>query len=257
MLRLVLKSVFSRSAAVARRGGLVFALGSLGAAMGCASGPFKRPAAFVASYEPSNLFVEEAIMPAEIKRVGVLPLTVGEGTAEMEFGRETLEPVLMAELYGSRQFEVVPVSAEKLLRITGQARWDAQARFSQDFFDNLREELGVQAILLPELTRYRPHEPLMVGWRLKLVDATEPRVLWAIDEVFDAREPSVAAAARRYSDRHPDAAGSLADDRAVLQSPRRFARYTASAVVATLPGRSPGPGQGGLATDAEKSSAKR
>jgi hypothetical protein len=74
-----------------------------------------------------------------------------------------------------------------------------------------------------------------VGWRLKLVDAAEPRVIWAVDEVFDARVPSVAAAARRYANGHPDAAPSLANDRAVLQSPRRFARYTANAVVATLP----------------------
>lgn len=36
---------------------------------------------------------------------------------------------------------------------------------------------------------------------------------------------------------HPDTAQSVASERAVLQSPRRFARYTASAVVATLPPR--------------------
>jgi hypothetical protein len=78
--------------------------------------------------------------------------------------------------------------------------------FSEDFFEKLKEELGVQAVILPELTQYRPHEPLAVGWRLKLVDADEPRVIWAVDEVFDARVPSVAAAARRFADSHPDSA---------------------------------------------------
>jgi hypothetical protein len=216
---------------------LALAVGVLAA--GCASGPLRRPNAWAASYQPSNVYVEESVLPNEIKRVAILPLSVGDGTAEMEFGRETLEPVLAGELFRSRQFEAVLLTPERLARLTGTARWDATGRFAEDFFDRLREELGVQAVLLPELTRYRPHEPLMIGWRLKLVDATEPRVLWAIDEVFDARDPSVAAAARRHAQRHPDVAGSLEDDRAVLQSPRRFGRYTASAVVATLPGHRP------------------
>lgn len=207
---------------------------------GCASRPFFGSTALVSSYEPSNYYVEENVLPADLRRVAMLPLVVGEGaaTSEMEFGRETLETVLAGELFRRRRFETVLVSPERLRRITGVSGWASGERFSEDFFDKLREELGVQAVLLPELTRYRAFEPLMVGWRLKLVDAAEPRVLWAIDEVFDARDPMVAAAARRHAQANPDTAGALSDDRAVLQSPRRFGRYTASAVVATLPGRS-------------------
>jgi hypothetical protein len=203
---------------------------------GC-SAPFLGQTTFVASYEPANVYREEKTLPPEIKRVAILPLTAVESTAEMEFGRDTLEAVLTGELLRSRRFETVQVTPEQLRRITGSARWESGGRFTEDFFDKIREEAGVQAVLLPELTRYRPHEPLAVGWRLKLVDAAEPRVIWAIDEVFDARDPSVAAAARRHAQGHPDTAGSLADDRAVLQSPRRFARYTAQAVVEALPGR--------------------
>ncbi len=191
----------------------------------------------MASYEPSNVFQDEPVLPPEIKRVAVLPLVAGGDTAEMDFGRQTLEPILDAELFRSRQFEVEVLSAERLLRVTGQNRWDAGGRFSEDFFDRLRQELGVQAVLLVELTQYRPYEPMVIGWRLKLVDATEPRILWSVDEVFDARDPSVAAAARRFAANEPEATGQLADDRAVLQSPRRFARYTANAVVGTMPGR--------------------
>jgi hypothetical protein len=191
----------------------------------------------VASYQPSNVYYEGKALPPEIKRVAILPLATGESTSDLEFGRDTLASVLMGELVRSRQFETVLVSAEQLLRITGAGRWNASDRLAEDFFEKLGDELGVQAVILPELTQYRPHEPLAVGWRLKLVDAAEPRVIWAVDEVFDARVPSVAAAARRYADGHPDTAPSLANDRAVLQSPRRFARYTVSAVVATLPSR--------------------
>ncbi len=191
----------------------------------------------VPSYVPSNVYAEETVLPREIKRVAVLPLLAGESTGEMEFGRETLEPILTGELFRRRQFEVELVSAERLLQITGLSRWDGRQPFPEDFFDRLRDALGVQAVLVTELTRYRPHEPLVIGWRLKLIDATEPRVLWAVDEVFDARDPSVAAGARRFADGQPESSGVPNDDRAVLQSPRRFGRYSACAVVATLPGR--------------------
>jgi hypothetical protein len=95
----------------------------------------------------------------------------------------------------------------------------------------------VDAVLFSRLTQYRAYEPLAVGWRLKLFDTAEPQVLWAVDEVFDARVPEVAAAARRYAQQHPDAGPSVQDAQGVLLSPRRFGRYAASAVVETLPGR--------------------
>jgi hypothetical protein len=206
---------------------------------GCSAIRFPGQNALVASYQPDNVFHAEPSLAPEIRRVALLPLAEAEGDAptDLEFGRTTLAPLLAAELGRSRRFELVPVSAADLRRLTGLNRWTSGSRFPEDFFDRLRDELGIQAVLLPELTQYRPHEPLAIGWRVKLVDATEPRVLWAIDEVFDARVPSVAAAARRHARGNPETPGSLADEDSVLQSPRRFGRYTASAVVATLPSR--------------------
>ncbi len=95
----------------------------------------------------------------------------------------------------------------------------------------------MDAVLFCRLTQYRAYEPLAVGWRLKLLDAEVPRILWAVDEVFDARVAEVAAAARRYAREHSEAVPSLQDSQSVLLSPRRFGQYTASAVVGTMPGR--------------------
>jgi hypothetical protein len=158
----------------------------------------------------------------------------------MEYGCETLAPLLIAELGRARQFEVVSVSREDLRLLTGRDAWGGEEKLPRDFFDKLHEKLGVDAVLFSRLTQFRAYEPLSVGWRLKLFDAAEPQVLWAVDEVFDASVPEVAAAARRYAQRRPDASLSLQDSQAVLSSPRRFGRYTASAVVETLPGRASG-----------------
>jgi len=190
-----------------------------------------------ASYQPSNVYRAEANLSPEIKRVAVLPLTTLNDDTAMEFGREALWPVLVAELGRARQFELVSVSADELRLLTGRNSWSGEEKLPIDFFDKLKEKLGVDAVLFSRLTQYRAYEPLAVGWRLKLLDAAEPQVLWAVDEVFDARVPEVAAAARRYAQQHPDTGPSVQDAQGVLLSPRRFGRYAANAVVETLPGR--------------------
>ena len=176
-------------------------------------------------------------MPGAIKRVAILPLTALTDESAMEFGRDTLGPVLVEELGRVRQFELVLVSAEELRAATGRSSWTGEERLPLDFFELLKEKLGVDAVLFARLTQYRAYEPISIGWRLKLLETEEPRILWAVDEVFDARVPGVAAAARRFASQHPESLAGKGDEEDVLRSPRRFAQYTANAVVATLPPR--------------------
>ncbi|PYJ01021.1 MAG: hypothetical protein DME25_19160 [Verrucomicrobia bacterium] len=205
---------------------------------GCLRSPFVNQAA-VPSYKPANVYREEAFLPPSIKRVAVLPLTTLTDEATMDFGRDALGPVLFDELGRSRLFELVEVSPDELRLLTGRSTWSGEEALPLDFFEKLRDKLGVDAVLFSRLTQYRAYEPLAVGWRLKLLEADEPHILWAVDEVFDARLPEVAVAARRYAQRHPEAGSLLYGPQGVLVSPRRFGQYTASAVMETLPGRRP------------------
>lgn len=191
----------------------------------------------VANYKPTNIYRENAALPPSIKRVAVLPLTALNDEAAMDSGRETLWPALIVELGRARHFEIVIVTPDELRLLTGRSLWSGEEKLPLDFFDKLKDKLGVDAVLFSRLTHYRAYEPLAIGWRLKLLDAEEPHILWAVDEVFDARTPEVAAAARRYAQEHPDANVSLQDAQSVLVSPRRFGQYTASAVVDTMPAR--------------------
>ena len=193
--------------------------------------------ALTPSYEPSNVFREDAVLPDQIRRVALLPVNVASDDGEMAFGRGTLEPVVFAEIARMRRFEIVSVTPEELRLLSGRPAWAPEEKLPIEFFEKIRDKFGVDAVLFTQLTQYRPYEPLLIGWRMKLIDADEPHILWAIDEVFDARVPTVAAAASRHLDGNPDTGSSLSDSRSVLQSPRRFGRYTAHAVVHTMPGR--------------------
>lgn len=188
-------------------------------------------------YRPSNFFQEADRLPKEIKRVAVLPLTVSAADSEMDFGRSSLWPVLVEEVGKMRRFEIVTVLPEELRRWTGRAHWSGEEKLPLDFFEKIREALGCDAVLFCMLTLYRGYDPVAIGWRLKLVEADEPHLLWSVDEVFDSRDPAVACAARRYYQAHPDASASLADAHNVMVSPRRFARYASSAALETMPNR--------------------
>jgi hypothetical protein len=203
---------------------------------GCATPQFLSDLS-TPSYAPSNVHRDQSFLPTYVRRVAVLPLTTLTDEASMDFGRDSLWPVLLEELGRSRQFELVAVPPEELRLLTGRSGWSGEEKLPADFFEKLKDKLGVDAVLFSRLTQYRAYEPLAVGWRLKLLDAEVPRILWAVDEVFDARVAEVSVAARRYARDHPDAAASLNDPQNVLLSPRRFGQYTTSAVVATMPGR--------------------
>ena len=100
----------------------------------------------------------------------------------------------------------------------------------------------LNAVLFSRLTSYRAYPPLALGWSFKLVECPEkpgtvPRILWAADETFDAGNAAVMNSARRHYLAQQTTAGPLADSRTVLQSPRRFAQYTLSALALTLPPR--------------------
>ena len=173
------------------------------------------------------------MLAPDSRRVAVLPVVAD---TEAQDGVETLASVLRAELGRTRLFETVEVSAAHLERLTGKGSWSAEDRLPVKFFELLREEVGCDAVLFARLTQFRPYPPVAVGWRLKLVSASEPMTIWSVDEVLDARDASVANGARRYQlGTRP--AFQDSDSRSILLSPKEFGHYVTSTLLATLPDR--------------------
>jgi hypothetical protein len=207
----------------------------VGLLTGCIqTGPLGR--SFTPSFRPDNIYQAEDSLPPELRRVALLPFGTRSRNTEMEFAKKTLWPVLLSQLHSSKLFEVIPVSPDELMHITGLKQWNSDQPLPSEFLESLRDTLGVQGVVIPELTVYTPYEPLAIGWRIKLIDTEEPRILWALDEVFDSSLPEVAAAARRYGAKQ-QAERPNGSHQPVLQSPRMFANYATSAIVSTIPGR--------------------
>lgn len=186
---------------------------------------------------PRNAYQWPGPLPAELRRVALLPLTSGDSITKREPAMSILASALVVELDKLKRFDLVPVTASDLRAWTGRASWRRLDALPPDLLETLNQKTDCDAVLFAELTHYHGYPPLVVGWHFALVSIKDGRTLWALDEVFDATEPSVASAARSFQSRRDALPRALADPRSVLMSPARFGRFTAHTSFATLPPR--------------------
>jgi hypothetical protein len=203
-----------------------------------------------------NVFISSSILPKDLKRVVVLPLTCERSRTDLSDGCEMLDPILQTELIKTKKFEVIPAGSEMLDNLTGRFGWTGAEVLPPDFFNSLEQTYGCDAVLFCQLTEFRAYAPLAVGWRMKLVDVHSQKIIWAADEVFDVGEPAVARGAEQFekhqqhihgesvflfktllklADRQPLPA--LDDQWEILNSPRCFGQYSAVKLLQTLPER--------------------
>lgn len=187
-------------------------------------------------FRPQN-YADAGPIPQRIRRVGILPL-YSEQWRPSDVA--PLEAALAAELGKFARFEVLGISRREL-----DVRFDREAFVSAaalpgDFLPRLRQDFGTDAVLFLDLTHYSPYQPLAIGLRAKLVDAATGEMLWSFDSIFDAAQPDVAVAARRYHEQQSRPAHPMGNASGILQSPARFAKYVASAMFETLPMRQSG-----------------
>jgi hypothetical protein len=198
-------------------------------------------------YRPTNIYRRTNALPAQIRRVAMLPLVATDPTAFLRDGVESLGPLLGAELEKCKRFEVIPVSPEQLRQWTGQKGWRTDEPLPPDFFAHVANATGCDAILFCQLTRYQPYQPIAVGWKFSLVanlptgslsmQEMKDKILWCADEVLDAGDAAVGNAARDYYGQHLHNETPAADASSILTSPTRFGQYTLAALFDTLPGR--------------------
>jgi hypothetical protein len=212
-------------------------------------------------YRPTNVFLYSPALPADVKRVTVLPLACDYQRMDLCDGCELLSPIVQAELIKTKKFEIVPVSPDVLRSRTGRTTWMGTEVLPRNLFDSLREVYGCDAVLFCQLTTFRAYAPLAIGWRMKLVDARTRQTLWAADDLVDAGQAAVLNGLKHYRQAEvgtPDedqeslfnrlldlplsfaevqSSPASQDNWLMQSSTRRFGQYAAAQVLTTLPSR--------------------
>jgi hypothetical protein len=188
-------------------------------------------------FKAENVYSQSPRFLASLQRVALLPVAASSQAGDLPEGCETMMPVLLDELVRTRKFEVVAIKPEDLSFSTGHREWTGAETMPVDFFTTLQRISGCDAVLFCELTEYKAYAPLAIGWRLKLVDVRTKAILWAADEVFDAR--TTALAQKNSILGKITATLTHPDEQAWVEatSPRVFGHNTISAMLKTLPER--------------------
>ena len=192
------------------------------------------------NFKPDNVFAYPAKLSLDLRRVAVLPLAFANDHGDLPEGCSALSPVLLEQIVKTKRFEAVTVDADNLRRGTGRASWTAGETLPTDLLGFLRREYGCDGVLFAELTAYHAYAPMAVGWRLKLADVRSGQVIWAVDELFDAANPSIYDAAQRFaSKKSPNYLCHFGhgEDWLAANSPRRFGAYSVATLLETLPER--------------------
>jgi hypothetical protein len=167
-----------------------------------------------------------------MRRVALLPVYHERFPAE---ALQDLDYAFNSELAKKTVFEVVPVTRREMEGMVGLREISSVGKIPGDLFRKLKDQFGVEGVMLTDVTHYSPYRPVALGVRSKLVDIETGRIHWASDALFDSSNAGVAEAARRYQkvlgrDNFP----IEGDGGAILLSPRLFAQFAAHANYVSL-----------------------
>jgi hypothetical protein len=219
---------------------------------------WKTDAGNASTVSPSaaNVYMSSPVLPAEVRRVLVLPFACEGSDSDLAGGCQTMDPVMTAELVRNGKFETVSASPETLRSCTGKLSWTGEEALPQDFFAGLKNVYACDAVMFCELTSFHPNAPLVVGLRFKLADVNSGKILWSADEIFDAENPDISKGAQQFEkSRQPHhnfaynaysfvmwcvdtpTRSALDDQWNILHSPRYFGEYSMYELLKTLPQR--------------------
>jgi len=108
--------------------------------------------------------------------------------------------------------------------------------YSTQELAGIREQLGADAVIYGSLTQYHPYPHLLVGVHLKMIDLRKGKLVWAIEQVWDSSDKSVALRMKRYVDLQKVTGSQSLDWQVFTMSPRAFNKFVAMEVAATFPG---------------------
>ncbi len=199
---------------------------------------------------PQNWFLPSS--PGRpMRRVALLPVWHERYTADI---LRNIDIAFNEELAKKAMFEVVPITRNAMEGLIGRRELSSVEKIPGDLFLRLKDQYGVEGVMLTDITHFSPYRPVALGVRSKLVDIDSGRIHWASDVLYDSSNSAVAVAAKEYQKvLGQNGFPIMADGGAVLMSPRMFAQFAAYSNYASLqPAVSSVEPAGGLGTAMRK-----
>lgn len=198
---------------------------------GCRKFEQEKVVARAEPFVPTNLYPVERL-PSYLNRVVFVPCYHEDNDSPV---LNFIDDVFNQELSQERIFEIIRFSPSQMKKTFGVERVSSSGYLPENFLRKLESLTQSNGVLFVDIHSFRPYRPMSLGVRAKLVDIKSGEFMWAIDETFDAGHASVIMGSRVFQEESQVRALSAKTSGSVLQSPRIFAKYVASATFSTLP----------------------
>lgn len=180
--------------------------------------------------QTTNVY-QKAPLPESLNRVALLPMYKGS-YEHQDF--ESIEENFRLELVKRSLFEVVELSPEDMNVLFPQPRYSSVEQLPSDLLTKLSAKYAIDGLMLLDVSYYNPYKPVGLGIRAKLLDGHTGEIIWAADEVFDASNPAVSNAARKFYKTESIIQYPLHNTQTTLHSPNRFSKYVAHSLFSAI-----------------------
>lgn len=180
---------------------------------------------------PSNFYLDDQRI-YDIQRVAMMPVHAPNAALTTE---SDIDQEFLSKLTATQLFEVVLLSREDLTRRFGRRSFSSASVLSDSLFDYIGEVTAADAVVFFDITTYRPFKPIKVGIRGKMITLNDQKIVWAVDQLYDASSRKTSKEAMKYEKKYMAEfeAGNQHDS--ILMSPTRFTAYAAEHTILTLP----------------------
>ena len=180
---------------------------------------------------PSNFYLDDQRI-YDIQRVVMMPVHAPDAALTTEYD---IDQQFLAKLTATQLFEVVQVSREDLTRRFGRRSFSSASVLSDSLFEYIEEVTAADAVVFFDITSYHPFKPIKLGVRGKMITLIDQKMVWAVDQLYDASSRKTSRNAVKYEKKHlaDFDAGEMKDS--ILMSPTRFTAYAAEHTILTLP----------------------
>jgi hypothetical protein len=111
---------------------------------------------------------------------------------------------------------------------------DSNLSLKLDQLYAIRKELKCDAVLIGTVTTYKPYPHLRIGVRLKLIDARDSQLIWAIEQIWDTTDKSVEERIKRYFDKEKRSEAQNLSQHLVSISSLGFLKFVSYEISDTL-----------------------
>ncbi len=111
---------------------------------------------------------------------------------------------------------------------------DLGSTYSLVQLNQMRNKLKTDAVLVGTITGYRPYPHMYMAIQLKLLNLSDGRLVWAIDQVWDTEDKTVQKRINAYFNSQMEMDLVPLREKLIMVSPIKFAKFVAFEIAETL-----------------------